>query len=296
MTSPELPDDLGPPGLGLDVEPLARWRELRVDADGWRRLKRSFSADELHEIGDDSGGSAAASRWVAKEAVVKALAGDAGVRDVEVLRGPQGGLVVVRPTLPGRDLHVSVSHTRDHVFGAAWTSPRGDRPMLRPARREDAEDVLRWRNHPTVREWSFTTREIELDEHLAWWERVQDDPTHHLYVFERDGEPAGVVNYDVEDDGSAVWGFYLDLEGIGEGPDLLRAWGEVFTQGIDLAFDELDITELKGEVLTGNRGVRALHMRHGFEESEPYEREVDGEPREAVHMRLTPDMRRGGRR
>lgn len=122
---PDLPAQLGPDGLGLDVEPLARWHALHADAVAWERLGRSFTAAERDDIeASDDPATAAASRWVAKEAVVKALGGHAGLRDVEVLRRATGGLVVTRPTLPHHVVLVSVSHTRDHVFGAAWTSSR----------------------------------------------------------------------------------------------------------------------------------------------------------------------------
>lgn len=122
---PVLPDGLGPPGLGLDVEPLARWRELLHDATAWARLQRSFTPAERAELdAAPDAAAAAAGRWVAKEAVAKAAPGTHGLRDVEVLRGPSGGLDVRRPTLPGRRVHVSVSRTRDHVFGAAWTTPQ----------------------------------------------------------------------------------------------------------------------------------------------------------------------------
>lgn len=164
--------------------------------------------------------------------------------------------------------------------------------MLRPARRGDAEQVLRWRNHPVVRAHSLQTHEIALDEHLAWWDRVQKDPQRHIYIYERDGESSGVVNFDVAPDGSAMWGFYLDLAGLGDGPDLLRAWGQVFEDGIEMAFGELGVASLEGEVLVGNRAVRALHLRFGFEESAPFEREVDGERRHVVYMLLTAETRR----
>lgn len=164
--------------------------------------------------------------------------------------------------------------------------------MLRPARDEDRELVRRWRNHPAVRAVSFTRHEITAEEHAAWWERVAADDARHVYVYELDGVPHGAVSYDIRDDGSAIWGFYLDRYDLEDGPPVLRALGEIFEQGIDLAFDELGVRELGGEVLVGNRAVRALHARHRFEESAPYERLVDDEVREAVRMTLTPERRR----
>lgn len=117
----------GPAGLGLDVEPLERWRRIATDAVAWERTGRAFTRDERAEIdASPDPAAAAASRWVAKEAVVKCLHGTIGLRDVEVLRASHGGLQVRRPERSRAAVLVSVSHTATHVFGAAWTGdPRG---------------------------------------------------------------------------------------------------------------------------------------------------------------------------
>lgn len=112
--------DIRSDGFGLDVEPIARWNRLVADEVGWARLCRTFSVAERGEIErSDDVVRTAAGRWVVKEAVVKALPAGLGLRDVEVLRGSDGALMVTRPSLPGTTIHVSVSHTAEHVFGAA---------------------------------------------------------------------------------------------------------------------------------------------------------------------------------
>lgn len=288
-------------GFGLDVEPLRRWHELHDDRVAWTRLLRSFTSNELAQVERHPSGPAAgaAGRWVAKEAVVKALAARVGIREVEVLSVPGGALEVRAPTLTDRSIHVSIAYTEDHAFGAAWvgrTTIRQEAGMLRPARPDDAEMVLGWRNHPKVRELSFSPEEIDRATHQAWWASALEDPDRSVFIYERDGIPRGVVTYQREDGGAFTWAFYLDLAGLGDGPDLLAAWVEIFEEGIAMAFERLNATLLHGDVLSENRAVRALHRRFGFEEGEPYTREVNGVTRTAVHMRLTQDDRRPRRR
>lgn len=43
---------------------------------------------------------------------------------------------------------------------------------LRPATDADMLTVLRWRNHPEVRQVMFTTHEIAEAEHRAWWQEI----------------------------------------------------------------------------------------------------------------------------
>jgi phosphopantetheine--protein transferase-like protein len=109
-------------GFGLDVEPIARWEQLVVDEVAWARMSRTFTPVERAELEAHPAGPAraAAGRWVAKEAVVKAIPGAVGMRDVEVVRAAGEGLAVTAPMLCGMTVHVAVSHTADHVFAAAW--------------------------------------------------------------------------------------------------------------------------------------------------------------------------------
>lgn len=168
--------------------------------------------------------------------------------------------------------------------------------MLREPEDADRDRVLSWRNHPRVRERSFTSHRISPDEHARWWHAVAADPDRTLKIFEWNERPVGVVTYELERDGSARWGFYLDVDGLEERAELLGAWFAIFEEGIDHAFRDLEVQRLHGEVLTDNTAVLRLHERYGFDVSEPFKREVDGEEREAVHVELRAQDRRDGRR
>lgn len=168
--------------------------------------------------------------------------------------------------------------------------------MLRDAEDADRDRVLGWRNHPQVRERSFTSHRISAEEHARWWRAVAEDPDRKLKIFEWNERPSGVVTYELEDDGSALWGFYLDVEGLEERAELLPAWFAIFEEGIDYAFETLGVGRLHGEVLTDNTAVLRLHERFGFDVSDPFDRVVDGREREAVHVELEAEDRRRGRR
>jgi len=67
---------------------------------------------------------------------------------------------------------------------------------LRPAQREDAENLLRWRNDPTTRAASFNSEEVSPTEHAAWLERVLVDPDRRLLIATEDHAPVGQLRLD----------------------------------------------------------------------------------------------------
>ncbi|PZG38935.1 GNAT family N-acetyltransferase [Spongiactinospora gelatinilytica] len=159
--------------------------------------------------------------------------------------------------------------------------------MLRAAEERDLETVRRWRNHPLVREASFTTHEILPAEHARWWAGVRDDPTRRVLIY-GDDPPRGVVTFSGLGgfDRSASWGFYLDLAGLEQDGGLLRAWVGIERAALGHAFGVLGLLILHGEVLAANAAVRELHRRFGFTETSVYHREIDGVSREVVAIRL----------
>lgn len=91
--------------------------------------------------------------------------------------------------------------------------------LLRPMTADDLPRVLQWRNHPAVREYMFTRREIDLDEHHRWFERSLANPARELLIYEQHHAPMGFVSFDGMTDSSVVeWGFYV-------APDASRGTG-----------------------------------------------------------------------
>jgi UDP-4-amino-4,6-dideoxy-N-acetyl-beta-L-altrosamine N-acetyltransferase len=158
--------------------------------------------------------------------------------------------------------------------------------VLRDAGEADIDLIRRWRNHPRVRQVSFTTHEIDAAEHRAWFDAVLKNPSRRVLIYSCQGKAAGVVLFSDIDSvaKSAEWGFYLDVDGLGD--DLVTAWACLEGDAIDYAFDVLGVVTLGGATLAANKQVLQLHGRFGFTETRRYVREVDGEPRDVVWTEL----------
>lgn len=165
--------------------------------------------------------------------------------------------------------------------------------MLRPATDEDREHVRVWRNHPEVRAVSLTQHEIGPDEHAAWWERIKDDPTREVLVYERGGVPAGVVSlWDIDPDAATLWwGYYLDNEGLTARGELLPAWIQIQREAVKyvdaMRIGGKPIDTMDAEVLDINEGVRSFNRRQGFADVETYERDINGTTVLVHHVRRT---------
>ena len=48
--------------------------------------------------------------------------------------------------------------------------------IIRPMEESDLDNVLRWRNHPSIRRSMLTQHEISLSEHTDWFKSIQE---HH---------------------------------------------------------------------------------------------------------------------
>lgn len=129
---------------------------------------------------------------------------------------------------------------------------------VRAMSRQDLELVLGWRNHPEIRRYMYTTHEISLAEHTAWFERASQDPRRHLLVFESGGEAVGYANLNLKSHGVADWGFYV-------GPHAAKGAGSRLGRAVlDHAFGALGLHKVCGEALEFNNRSISFHERLGF--------------------------------
>lgn len=132
--------------------------------------------------------------------------------------------------------------------------------ILRRIRADEIEQILGWRNHPSVREHSFDTRVIDLQEHKSWWARISQSEADMVLMYEDKGGPAGVVLFREINQISqnASWAFYaspLSKKGVG---------GKMEFLALEYAFRELNLHKLYCEVLAFNQSVIRLHQKFGF--------------------------------
>ncbi len=123
----------------------------------------------------------------------------------------------------------------------------------------DLEIALRWRNHPNVRRYMLSQHEIKMSEHHAWFQRSEKDDTRALFVIEEDKRAIGCVVFsNVSFEGTADWSFYAD-------PNSMPGTGrKVCAAALDVAFQELKLHKVAGQVLTCNKVSIRMHLRLGF--------------------------------
>ena len=132
--------------------------------------------------------------------------------------------------------------------------------VLRDIKPEELELMLSWRNAPTVRANMYTSHEISLAEHLAWWERIQERSDLQYCMYESQGTPLGIVAFTGIDrnNQNSSWAFYaspLAPKGTGSKMEFLA---------LEYAFCHIQLRKLWCEVLAFNTPVIKLHQKFGF--------------------------------
>lgn len=131
---------------------------------------------------------------------------------------------------------------------------------LRGIKQQELELMLGWRNAPNVRANMYTRHEINMDEHLAWWARIQQRDDQRYFMYEAGGTPLGIIGFTGIDRTSenSSWAFYASPEapkGTGSKMEFLA---------LDFAFNDLSLHKLHCEVLAFNSPVIKLHQKFGF--------------------------------
>lgn len=132
---------------------------------------------------------------------------------------------------------------------------------LRAIEEHELEMMLEWRNAPEVRNSMFNTHIISLKDHLEWWEKTKRDDSQQYYFYESQGTPYGVVCFKDIDNlkCQAIWGFYTS-------PNAERGMGtKMLILALDLAFDDMNINSVYGEVIKNNLSSIKIHEKLGFE-------------------------------
>jgi|688.fasta_scaffold560825_2 UDP-4-amino-4,6-dideoxy-N-acetyl-beta-L-altrosamine N-acetyltransferase len=134
---------------------------------------------------------------------------------------------------------------------------------LRPIQEIDIERVLDWRNSDRVRVNMYTDHIIGIEEHRAWFERMQHNENMLYLICEFKDHPIGLVCFTDIDryNHNCFWGFYLGetdvLQGSGSSMEFLA---------LEYAFDILKIRKLCCEVFDFNEKVIKLHKKFSFVE------------------------------
>ncbi|MBD1835587.1 UDP-4-amino-4,6-dideoxy-N-acetyl-beta-L-altrosamine N-acetyltransferase [Cyanobacteria bacterium FACHB-472] len=142
---------------------------------------------------------------------------------------------------------------------------------LRPIAESDLEKVLAWRNSERIRANMFTDHIIALDEHQAWFKRIQQESPVECQIFEFKTSAVGVVNITQIDkiNQKCYWGFYLGEVNLPRGTG--SAMGYLALEHI---FDNLNMHKVCSEIFTFNQESLKFHKRFGFVEEGYFKKHI----------------------
>ncbi|GGJ64247.1 UDP-4-amino-4,6-dideoxy-N-acetyl-beta-L-altrosamine N-acetyltransferase [Anoxybacillus voinovskiensis] len=132
---------------------------------------------------------------------------------------------------------------------------------LRDITEEDLETVLCWRNSERIRRYMYHDHTISMEEHIRWFESLQNDSSRIFKMFIYKDEPIGTVSFNKIDrkNGRCSWGFYIGNEHAPKGAGTILGY-----LGIEYAFYELQMRKICAEVLEFNEISIRFHQKLGF--------------------------------
>lgn len=148
-----------------------------------------------------------------------------------------------------------------------------ERLILREAREEDLDGLLRFRNRPETWYWLLSTR-LDPSAFHAHWRKSQDDPRDHAALAELDGTPVGIVSLEVRDamgqdspaeceGAEAEIGYILDPAYAGRGLAT-----EIARELVAVAFDNLDVRRVTAGCYADNRASRRVLEKVGLRQEQ----------------------------
>lgn len=75
---------------------------------------------------------------------------------------------------------------------------------LRLASVDDLQLLYEWTNDKSVREQSFSTAEISLNEHSVWFKNKLADHNSIMYIIEIDRKSAGIIRFEMKDESTII--------------------------------------------------------------------------------------------
>lgn len=132
---------------------------------------------------------------------------------------------------------------------------------LRLATKADCKNIYLWRNTEESRKVSFVSASINWEEHTKWFETTLNDPNKVLLIGEIEGEPIGVIRYDIDNEIARI-SVYLVPEkyGRGHGPKLIENGNRWLLQ------EQPKIKTVYAEILKTNMASTKAFIEAGFEE------------------------------
>lgn len=137
-----------------------------------------------------------------------------------------------------------------------------NRCTIRKATAEDMLLLFNWRNQPSIRAASLNDQLISLSEHQKWFNGALNNPNNCIYIFALNGLHVGMTRFVRQSEQPSIcfWSFYIGDEFAGPGAG--SAMGYLTLN--DFFSNNVNCTEIRGEVLGSNERSSAFHNKMGF--------------------------------
>ncbi len=122
----------------------------------------------------------------------------------------------------------------------------------------EKEMVLKWRNHPTIRQWMHTSEPISLAMHLSFIESLKNTTDKIYYILKAENSYLGVVDFTNITQETLHIGLYKN-------PFLQKSIGQILLDFIiTYAFKKLMVKRIFAEVLIKNKKAYKLYEKNNF--------------------------------
>ncbi|MFA5824699.1 MAG: UDP-2,4-diacetamido-2,4,6-trideoxy-beta-L-altropyranose hydrolase [Gallionellaceae bacterium] len=136
---------------------------------------------------------------------------------------------------------------------------------IRMASPDDSLNLFQWRNHPSIREVSRNTKEIDWPDHLRWFDSVLANPEKMLLIGRRSESPVGVVRFDKQNDEVEISIYVVPEKATsGMGQNLLQSAEQW------LAANHPEIRKIRAHVLGPNERSQRLFSGAGYQIESAY--------------------------
>lgn len=162
-----------------------------------------------------------------------------------------------------------------------------DRLYLRLMRKEDAENIVNWRNDPKIRRGLFSYELINEEKHLQWY-NTNANNTHRMDLmvcFKETEESIGTLNFSNIDfkNQKAEFGILIAKKFWGKGYAT-----EAAQRSLEYGFQEMNLNKIYLKVFNDNQSAINLYKKLGFNEEGLLKEDIykDGEFKNVKVMSL----------
>jgi UDP-2,4-diacetamido-2,4,6-trideoxy-beta-L-altropyranose hydrolase len=125
--------------------------------------------------------------------------------------------------------------------------------QMRVADAKDAQAIFEWRNHPSVRNHSANTQEINWEKHYEWFKQRLSDNSGSILIGEVNRQALGVVRFDIFNHEAMVSIYLVPDSG-------LKGWGSCLLEQAEswLRQHHPEVVKLHAQVLPNNEPSKKL--------------------------------------